>query len=80
MFRRELGKTLFASGAGLVISSILLRYAMWSGGALTNAMQYWLQITLSESGLWLAMFVVGLCIVIADHLDGSNTPKAGPIG
>jgi hypothetical protein len=88
MFRPLFGILLLWAGAIMVGISIALRYAAWAAGAVTNAMywpgmnamQYWVGITLSDSGLWLAMFIVGLCIVIADHHDDSSTPKAAPEG
>lgn len=79
-FRRAFGILLTAASSILVVASIGLRYAAWPGGAVTDAAQYWLDITLTESWAWVAMFVTGLCIVIADHEDGSHTPKGGPIG
>jgi hypothetical protein len=83
MFRRSLGINLMACGLGLIFSSILFRYATFAGRAVTNTavtntFVYWWGITITESWAWLAMFLVGLCILVADNVDRHT--HGGPIG
>lgn len=78
MFRHSLGINLMACGLGLIFGSILFRYATFAGGAVTNAFVYWWDITITESWAWLTMFIVGLCILVADNVD--RHARGGPIG
>lgn len=78
MFRRAFSVYLMVFSALFIGNSIVLRYAAWPGGAMLSPMSYWWNITFTESWVWVALFVVGLCVWLADREE--RTAKGGPIG